>query len=186
MYRTKEFLKSSVSTDYISLTLEEIASKYQIKQDIELFSTAFYKIFNLAVEIQNKYWGLNDDDVASWCLEKLDYCLKTYKEGNKFTTYFYKVFSNKLREETESLNYKKRKGILVSINELLNSSVEDTYNVIEMILPTNLTDKEFKYCILASDGYDKSYIANKLEVSRMTICNIEKSLRNKLITLQNL
>lgn len=185
MYRTKEFLKSSVSTSYMTLTLEEIASKYQIQPDIALFSTAFYKVFNLCIDIQQKYWGLNEDDVASWCLEKLDYCLKTYKTGNKFSTYFYKVFFNKLREETEALNYKKRKGVLVSINELLNTGIEDTYNFLELLLPKGLTDKEYKYCLLASDGYDKKYIADELQVSRMTICNIEKSLRNKLFTLQN-
>ena len=185
MYRTKEFLSGSVSTLYMTLPLENLAILYQQSPKVEIFSTAFNKIFNLAITIKDKYFGLNDDDVASWCLEKLDYCLKTYKEGNKFSTYFYTVFSNKLREETENLNAKKRKSILVSINEVLNIGIEDTYNLLMVDLPKGLTMREYEYCKLASEGFDKNYIAEQLDVSRMTICNIEKSLRVKLLSLQN-
>jgi len=185
MYETKKLLNSFVDTKLLELSLENLAIEYQKTPTTNILATAFNKVYNLAIQVENKYWGLNDDDLASWCLEKLDYCLKTFNGDNKFSTYFYIVFSNKLREETENINAKKRKGILVSINELINTGVEDTYNFIELLLPTNLTDKEYKYCLLVSDGYDKKDIAEKLNVSRMTICNIEKSLRNKLFTLQN-
>lgn len=185
MYRTKQFLSGSVSAVYLKLSLEELALMYQEQQNIEVFSTAFYKVYNLAYQVKENYWGLNDDDVASWCLEKLDYCLKTYNGENKFSTYFYKVFSNKLREETESLNAKKRKCILVSINELLNVGLEDTYNLLECILPDTLTQREKEVCLMKSQGYENKDCAEKLHVSKMTICNIEKSLKNKLITLQN-
>ena len=185
MYETKKLLNTFVDSTLMNKSLEELSIMYQETNDTHILATCFHKTFNLSLSIIDKYWGLNDDDIASWCLEKLEYCLRTYNGENKFSTYYYIVFSNKLREETENLNAKKRKGILVSINELINNGVEDTYNVIEMLLPKTLTDKEFKYCLLISDGWDRKDIAEKLNVSRMTISNIEKSLRNKLFTLQN-
>lgn len=182
---TLKLLQPFINPHYNSLSLEELAIQYQLNAETAILATSFSKIFKLAIIIKNEYYGLDDTDIASWCLEKLDYCLKTFSGNNKFSTYFSTVFKNKLREETERLNYKKRKGILESINELLDIGIDDTYNLIDMLLPKNLTDKEYTYCILASEGYDNSYIAQKLDVSRMTISNIRKSLKVKCETLQN-
>lgn len=184
MNDTLKLLQPFINPQLENLTLEQLAFKYQTKAETTILATSFSKIFKLAIIIKTEYFGLEDTDIASWCLEKLDYCLRTYKTGNCFSTYFSVVFKNKLREETEKLNYKKRKGILESINELLDIGIDDTYNLIEMILPKDLTEKEYTYCMLASEGYDNSYIADELNVSRMTISNIRKSLKIKCSTLQ--
>lgn len=167
------------------IPLESLAMQYQKCDTSTILATAYCKIFKLAIIINNEYYGLCEDDMASWCLEKLDMCLRTYNGQNKFSTYFSKVYRNKLREETERLNYKKRKSILVSINEVIEEGVEDVYNLIELMLPKNLTSKEHTYCILASKGYDNAFIADNMNVSKMTISNIRKSLKVKLSTLQN-
>lgn len=184
MNDTLKLLQPFINSQLENLTLEQLAFKYQSNNETTILATSFSKVFKLAIIIKNEYYGLDDTDIASWCLEKLDYCLRTYKTGNCFTTYFSVVFKNKLREETEKLNYKKRKGILESINDILDIGICDTYNLIDMLLPKDLTDKEYTYCILASEGYDNSYIAGELNVSRMTISNIRKSLKNKCLTLQ--
>ena len=185
MNDTLRFMAPLVNPELNKLTLEELAYKYQESPTSSILATSYSKIFKLAISVKNKYWGLNDEDVASFCLEKLDFSLRTYTGDAKFITYFCKVFSNKLREETENLNRKKRKCILESINDLINVGVEDTYNLIELMLPQNLTENEYKLCKLESKGYDRAYVANVLGVSRMTVHNIEKSLRIKLADLQN-
>lgn len=185
MYQTKQFLKDCVSTSYMTLTLEELSEMYQSEPSMSILATAFYKVYNLAIQISTKYYGINDDDLASYCLEKLDYCLKTYKKGNKFATYFYHVYANKLREETENLNCKKRKGVLVSINEIIDIGLEDTYNLLAISLPKNLTERERQFCMLASEGFDNNDIAKELKVSKTTVYKTIKSLQNKLFTLQS-
>lgn len=185
MNETLKFLAPLVDASLLKLSLNDLALLYQEKSDSHILATAYNKIFKLAITVKNKYWGLDEAEIASYCLEKLDFCLRTYTQGYQFTTYFCKVFSNKLREETENLNRKKRKCILESINDVVNIGVEDTYNIIEMLLPTNLTDREKTLCIMESEGYDRKDIADILGVSRMTVHNIEKSLKVKLVDLQN-
>lgn len=185
MYSTYKLLKPLVDKNLDSYSLEELAFMYQQNSESRILATSYCKIYRLAIMLSNKYWGLTEADVASFCLEKLDMCLLTYQEGSAFTTYFGKVFCNKLREETENLNRKKRKCILESINDLINVGVEDTYNLIEMMLPANLTSKERTLCIMESQGYDRKDVASELNVSRMTIHNMEKSLQVKLSPLRN-
>ena len=184
MIDTLNVLKPFISTKFENMTYEELSNYYKVSNDAYILASSYSKIYKLAINISEKYWGLTSSDYASFCLEKLDYCLKTYNPEYKFTTYFATVYGNKLREETENLNRKKRKCVLESINDLINIGIEDTYNVLSMILPTTLTYKERIYCELASKGYDNAYIAEQLNVSRMTICNIRKSLQNKLADLQ--
>lgn len=185
MDSTLKLLSPFISDKYSNISFEELAYLYQKAPETNILATTFSKIYKLAIVVCDEFWGLNDEDIASWCLEKLDYCLKTYNGKSLFTTYFCTVFRNKLREETERLNYKKRKCILESINAIIDIGIEDTYNLIEIILPDNLTQKEYQYCMLASEGYDNSYIADTMNVSRMTISNIRKSLRLKFATLQS-
>ena len=185
MLNTLKMLKPLIADEMRGLTLNELALMYQETHDCRILATSYSKIYKLAISISNNFWGLSESDLASFCLEKLDYCLLTYKPDFQFTTYFSTIFRNKLREETEALNYKKRKCILVSINELINIGIEDTYDILEMFIPSNLTDREYKLCKLESIGYDKKDCAKKLGVSTMTICNMEKSLRNKFNCLQN-
>lgn len=185
MEKTRKLLKPFVDERLLGKSLNELALMYQATPTTAILATSFELTFRLATIIQNQFYGLADEDVVSWYLEKLDMCLRTYKGGYQFTTYLSKVFRNKLREETERLNYKKRKCILESINDIVEIGLEDTYNVIDMLLPKNLTQNEYTYCMLASEGYDNAYIADMLDVSRMTISNIRKSLKVKCIDLQD-
>ena len=185
MEKTRKLFNPFVDNELLGVSLNELAIMYQKMPTTVILATSFEKTFKLAQLIQNQYYGLNEEDVVSWYLEKLDLCLKTYNGVAQFQTYFAKVFRNKLREETEKQNYKKRKCILESINDIVEIGLEDTYNVIDMLLPKNLTSNEHDYCILASQGYDNAYIAQQLDVSRMTISNIRKSLKVKCIDLQD-
>ena len=186
MYNTYKLLAPLMDYHYYDLSLEELAEEYKISSNSKILAVSFDKIYKIALVIKNQYWGLLEDDIASYCLQTLDTALKTYDEMYKtrFVTYFCKIFSNKLREETENLNRKKRKCILESIHDLIDIGVEDTYNLIEMLLPKTLTKNEYKLCLLESEGYSKKECAEILGVSRMTIHNWENSLKIKLADLQ--
>lgn len=185
MYETLKLLQPLINKETNDWTLEYCAYMYQREHASNILALAYSKIYKLATVVKNNYWGLTEEDYASFCLERLDFCLKTYDADAKakFTTYFCRVYGNKLREETEKLNYKKRKCILESINEVIDMGVEDTHNLLEMMLPNTLTPREYELCKLESMGYDKAFCAEQLGVSRMTICNMEKSLRVKLSDL---
>lgn len=187
MNSTYKLLVPLMDSRYDLLSLEELAEEYQLKGDARVLAVAFDKIYKLAIIIKNKYWGLTEEDYASFCLERLDFCLRNYciDRPANFATYFCTVYGNKLREETESLNRKKRKCILESIHDLIDVGVEDTYNLIEMMLPNTLTKNEYKLCLLESKGYTKKDCAEILGVSKMTIHNWEKSLQVKLVDLQS-
>lgn len=187
MYDTFNMLYPFTTVEYMADTMEQLSMLYKVCSSEQILATAFCKIVKLISKINDEFFGLDETDMESWSLEKLEMCLRTYDEtkGVKFITYFGRVYHNKLREETEKLNYKKRKCIMQSINDIIDIGINDTYNLLTMILPKNLTEKEKTYCILASQGYDNSYIADTLGVSRMTISNIRKSLNVKCISLQN-
>lgn len=183
MVDTLNLLNPLVDVNLLKFDLDDLAVMYQASPESSILATSYKKIYKLACVCNRNYWGLNEADYASFCLEKLDYCLRTYVPGNKFTTYFCRVYENKLREETEALNRKKRKCILESINDLINVGVEDTYDLLSCILPKTLTQREYELCELEAAGYDKAYCAEVLGVSRMTVCNMEKSLRTKLSSI---
>lgn len=187
MYDTFKLLYPYTTTFYLCDTMEQLSLLYKACNSERILASAFCKVVKLISKINDEFFGLDDADMQSWSLEKLEMCLRTYDEskGVKFITYFGKVYHNKLREETEKLNYKKRKCILENINDIIDIGITDTYNLLTMILPKNLTEKEKTYCILASQGYDNSFIADTLGVSRMTISNIRKSLNVKCADLQN-
>ena len=185
MNDTLKLLQPFIIESSDDITLETLAGIYKVQPHTRALATGFYKLFRLICKIKDEYWGLDETDVASWSLEILDKCFHTYDGTAKFITYYAKCLRNKLREETEKKNYKKRKCILVSINEVVEEGICDVYNLIDMLLPETLTYKEKLYCLLASKGYDNSFIADILGVSRMTISNIRKSLKVKLATLQN-
>lgn len=180
MIDTLKMLRPFVDESLKNVSLNNLALMYQPSRNCSILASAYERIYKLAINISNKFWGLDCSDVASYCLEKLDFCLMTYNGNGEFSTYFYVVFHNKLREETEKLNYKKRKCILQSINEIINIGVEDTYNLLELMLPSNLSKREYELCLLEAEGYDRKYCAEKLGVSRQQIHNIEVGLRNKL------
>lgn len=187
MVDTLNMLKPYVKSDLCKLTLVELAYMYQINGNDDILASSYEKLYKLAINISNKYWGLDKDDIESNCLYQLDFCLRTFDstKSDSFISYFSKCLSNKFRELTEGINCLKRKCILEPIDNALDIGVSDVYSVLELLLPNNLTKSELAYCELASQGYDNTYIANYLKVSRMTICNIRKSLKVKLSPLQN-
>ncbi len=173
------------------LTLEQASEFYRESLDPSLFALAFTKLYKQIVAVGNKYPGLTESDICSHALEKLDTCLRTYNASTaRFITYYTKTLMNTFRTETEALNTDKRRIIYNSTSydslveagfdqEVFDAIEED--NLFETLACYGLTEKELMYCKLAAAELTNAEIAEYMNVSVMTISNIRKKLKEKLV-----
>jgi len=98
---------------------------------------------------------------------------------------------NKFREETEALNTQKRKALFFSDSyevmvengfDLVAATCEDD-EIMDTLTQYKLTEKELQYCSLILNGWSNSEISKMLGVSVMTLSNMRKKLREKLMPL---
>jgi len=191
MLKTLNTLSPLIIEDNRDMTLEQIAEAYRESLNPSLLALAFEKTFKLIIHVSAKYYGLTNEDIASFALEKLDFSLQTYKIGQaNFTTYYTTVLMNKFREETEALNTQKRKAIFFS--DSYETMVENGYDLVACTVEEdivysleeyNLSVRELEYCNLIIADYSNAEISAKLGVSVMTLSNMRKKLREKLMPL---
>ncbi len=171
---------------YKKVREENLSYLYKVDKNPSILAEMFSRKYLLILTIGKRFNKLNSQDLASYSLEILDYCLLNYNDKIKasFNTYFYKIFFNKCRELEESLNCQKRNSIFnsISYDELLEKgfdiSYEEDYTFLEMY---GINDKEKKYCKLLSMSYTNKEISKMLKVSIMTLCKMRKVLRKKFI-----
>lgn len=191
MIATLKTLSTLIINETLEMTLEEIAVAYREDLNPSLLAAAFAKTYKLIINISNHYYGLTQEDIASFSLEKLDYCLQTYDEDKAaFSTYFYANLKNKFREETQYLNTQKRKVIFYSqsYDEMVENgfdleSPEPIKETIDNLESYGLTEKEMTYCDLILEDFTNAEISKQLGVSVMTLSNMRKKLREKLMPL---
>jgi RNA polymerase sigma factor (sigma-70 family) len=184
MQETLKNLRLLITEDSVKLSLEELSKEYKKEQDPTYLATAFEKVFKCIIQISQNFYGLTEDDLASFSLEKLDYCLQTFDESkSKFITYFYNILKNKFREETQYLSMQKRKLNYESTSYDL--IIENGYdapfydNEADYVDLEILEKQEKMYCELLLRDYTNQEISNILGVSVMTLCNMRKRLRGK-------
>lgn len=192
MLETLKTLSNLIVESDRSKTLEQIALEYQRDLNPSLLATAFEKTYKLTLSISTNYYGLTQDDIASYSLEKLDQCLQTYrKDQASFTTYYTIMIGNKFREETQALTTQKRKAMFYSDSyevmlengfDLIGPS-EEHLDLIETLRTFDLSSREFEYCKMILEEYSNSEISGILGVSVMTLSNMRKKLRDKLMPL---
>ena len=192
MLRTLNMLSTLIIEDTRNMNLEQIAEAYRESLNPSLLALAFEKTYKLIINISAKYYGLTNEDIASFSLEKLDMCLQTYKSGQvNFSTYFTMTLMNKFREETEALNTQKRKALFFSDSyevmvengfDLVAATCEDN-EIMDTLTQYKLTEKELQYCSLILNGWSNSEISKMMGVSVMTLSNMRKKLREKLMPL---
>ena len=187
MKATLKMLNQLVEEEILEMTLEQISSKYQESKDPRYLATSFNKIYILAINISKNYYGLDNQEISSITVEKLDYCLLNYKKGvAKFSTYFTTILKNALREKTQSLNAHKRKVIFCSgsyeaiIENGFDIKADEIENIVEVIESWQLKEAEENYCKLLVRGYSNKEIAEKLQVSIMSLCHWRKNMRDKI------
>lgn len=192
MLKTLNMLSTLIIDDTRDMSLEQIAEAYREGLNPSLLALAFEKTYKLITNISAKYYGLTNEDIVSFSLEKLDICLQTYKSGQvNFSTYFTTTLMNKFREETEALNTQKRKALFFSDSyevmvengfDLVAATCEDD-EIMDTLTQYKLTEKELQYCNLILNGWSNSEISKMMGVSVMTLSNMRKKLREKLMPL---
>lgn len=187
MEKTRKMMSTMIKEEDKNMTLEEIAEQYQINYNPSLLAISFEKLYKLILDVSNGYFGLTIEDIVSFSLEKLDYCLQTYdNESALFVTYFTTCLKNKLREETLYLSMQKRKVIhnSESYDMLIEDGFDITYEdeeikIIDLLEDKNLTEREKIYCRLILKTYTNMEISEMLNVSRSTVHNIKEKLKEK-------
>lgn len=189
METTTKIFNGYRDSEIRDLSLEQLSSLYRLTNEQSIIAEAFEQLKRLIVISNNQYPQFDTEDSISFALEKLEMCLLTYVPGSstKFSTYFIQVYKNKLREESQYLNTHKRCVIYnsTSLNHLMEEGFDVATNKnidsLTFVLPKTLTPREHQYCqLLAMDYGSNKDIANHMNVSVMTLCNMRKSLRNKL------
>ncbi len=191
MLKTLNTLSTLIIKETRVMSLEQIAEAYRESLNPSFLALAFEKTFKLIINISNHYYGLTQDDIASFSLEKLDFCLQTYNDDKAaFSTYFSTNLMNKFREETQYLNTQKRKVMfycesydVIVENGFDLESPEQGRETIDNLASYGLTEKEIVYCDLILKDFTNAEISKLLGVSVMTLSNMRKKLREKLMPL---
>ncbi len=190
MQETYKMLVGLMQNKYKDLSMEQLAIEYQKDLDPPILAESFVRNYNFIFQLASGYYGLTEQDIASHALERLDFCLQTFKQGNGFLTYYGTVLKNKFREETQYLNTHKRKVIFHSSSyevmvdngfDLVASAQEDEItNLVEDLRERGLEDREIQYCIYLLLGESNADIAENMGCTIMTLCNMRKRMRIKL------
>lgn len=196
MNNTLKTLSTIITEEYQQNNLEQLADAYKKDLNPSIIASAFSKCFDLINYVAAQYFGLTSEDIASFALEVLDFCLQNYVAGNcAFTTYYTTVLKNRFRQETQSLSTQKRKVAIYS--DSLDGLIDDGFDVadstdnyldskdalMENLNSLNLRPLERNYCELVALNYTNKEISKILNVSVMTLSNLRKSLRVKLVPL---
>ena len=190
MQETYKMLVGLTQNKHKDLSMEQLAIEYQKDFDPSILAESFVRNYSFIFQLASGYYGLTEQDIASHALERLDYCLQTYQQGNKFLTYYGTVLKNRFREETQYLNTHKRKAIFHSSSyevmvdngfDLVACAQEDemTY-LIEDLREYGLDDREIEYCLYLLMGESNADIAKNMGCTIMTLCNMRKRMRIKL------
>ena len=190
MQGTYKMLVGLTQNKYRDLSMEQLAIEYQKELNPSILAESFVRNYNFIFQMASGYYGLTEQDIASHALERLDYCLQTYQQGNKFLTYYGTVLKNKFREETQYLNTHKRKVIFHSSSyevmvdngfDLVTSAQgNEMAELIEDLWEYGLDDREIEYCFYLLLGESNTDIAKNMGCTIMTLCNMRKRMRIKL------
>ena len=190
MQETYKMMVGLTQNKYRHLSMEQLAIEYQKELNPSILAESFVRSYNFIFQMASGYYGLTEQDIASHALERLDFCLQTFKQGNGFLTYYGTVLKNKFREETQYLNTHKRKVIFHSssyevmvdngFDLVAGAQGNEMAELIEDLREYGLDDREIEYCFYLLIGESNADIAKNMGCTIMTLCNMRKRMRIKL------
>jgi hypothetical protein len=167
-----------------------VTLQYRKSQDPIQFAYIFCKLYPFMVTQTDKYFYLTDQDKASHCIEELSKAISNFKlqENGSIQTLFGVYLNNRLRAETQQLQYNKRKANnAASDYESLTYAYDDrqfeSVDLLETLKSMDLSDNELRYCQLIIRDADKikdTDIAKLLGISSAAITYIKNRLQKKL------
>lgn len=188
MYKTLQTLRPLITSEFENLTLEQLAVTYQETLNPSILACVFEKTYRLFIRISEKFYGLTQEDIASFALQQLDFSLKSFdNKHTNFLAYCTTVFRNKLREETIALSQHKRcaNNNCDDLTVLPQTACEEDkqLSTVEFILTLDtlgLTERERTYCDYLMQGFKSSTIANLMNISPARLSQFRNQLRKKL------
>lgn len=172
-----------------NLSWKELSSLYKQTHEEYIIAEAWIKLEALLRSLNKKYPNIDTQDKISYAMEDLVFCLSNYNENIncQFTTYYSKIYLNRLRHINQLLNTHKRCIIFnsLSLDYLISEGRDYPYNPVNNLisLPNTLSENERIYCYLLAMNYGtNTEIAKKMNLTTMALCKMRKRLRVKLQT----
>ena len=180
-------MKNIVTVKEKELSEIELISEYQKTLSGNILAYMYVSNFGAILTIANNYPQFDDADKASFCLQELDKCLRNFdlNSNNKFITYFFVCYKNRLRGELSLLLTQKRRLNLNFKSEPEENLVSDNniaFNDIDMILSEyNLNEKEKKHCKLLNAGYTIKEISKKFNITVQGVYFNNNRIKQKIL-----
>lgn len=156
MYETLKNFKQIAYLTSEELTPEYVDT-YKETQDSIILAKVFVKYFGHFKNITDRYFGLTEEDKASFVVEEIHKSLMNYDmtKGSIYTLSD-RYIVNRLRVETENTNLQKRKANYAESYEgLIEEGCRDiegdheeqlVFELVDVIEKSNLTNAEKEYC----------------------------------------
>lgn len=190
MQQTLKLLTPLLTPENLALSLEELSANYRSSLDPRLLAAAYHKTYKMTLAASKHFFGLTTDDLASFTLTTLDFCLLNFEPAAaKFTSYYHTILNNKLRHETQALSTHKRKANMfpTSYDGLVENGFEavadeeyQTWMTMEYVNDCYLTDREKKYCQMVLEDYTNAEIAKELQVSVTMLSHMRREMRQRM------
>lgn len=166
--------------------------EYRESRDPLILAKLFVSNYGLITREANKFYGLASEDIASFSMEELHNALTSFDtrhiSTSSFMTYFCTCFRNRLRAETQALNYDKRKAMR-DYYEYNDDTLKPLCQEVACELSAVLEDesmftvRERAYChyVMSDTVHTKDIdFAIKEDISSAAVHYIKQSLKNKL------
>lgn len=210
MVNTYRLMSQVLDAENKKFTNEELAIKYQEKQEptvlAEIFCRNFPQWLHMASNLS--FARMDNEDRVSVVLDKLNQALLTFDvaKGYRFTTYANKLIAMELKNRSNYFRHNKRDVVTcVSIvgesgeddvenNTLVDKTIEglqyeDTHFAeLELrvaIQNSDMTEREKMVCniILDNPGITDMEIADMMKVHRHTVRHLKIGMRQKVLQI---
>lgn len=176
MVNTLKLMKDTLIGNESNYMEEDLIELYKANYAPNILAYFYVKNYPIIYQKSRLYKDLNDEDIASFCLQELDKCLLNFKPGNnKFLTYFLKCFNRRLNNEIYYIYHNCRKTYLYTseLDDNLPAKELNVENLDFILNQYKLTNNEKYTCKLINAGYSLKEIANKLKVSNIYKRNLK-------------
>lgn len=168
---------------------KECVERYQATRNPIYLATVFTRHFGMILNVAEAYWGISDEDKASFCLEETHKSMLNFDvdKNTALLTFLVIYLKNRLRTETQAINSDKRKAMNQYVELPLNATSDSTYDASLLkvaVLESNLlTQREKDYCLYVmstNDWANDSDFARIHHISSAAVFYLKQSLKQKI------
>jgi hypothetical protein len=182
MYTTRKMMEKLITPQSRAMSLNELATRYQESKNPTYFATAFYKLYNLIGKIHYDVIALNEQDVVSIVLDRLEVCLTKFNGSQQFSLFFANCLYRKLEHISKLASNKQKKNeVYVDNIEIYETKYHDIdlelFELNDSIASLNFNITQQMQVGLMLQGYNKVEIAELFNVSKRNTFRQIQALR---------